>query len=168
MSNYIDVNHGTFWIDLEICICSLQNVQNIVPYVTMRQNVINVLKDSSWHWVGNVNVSASLNVMMILQNAMENNLLWKWMKYILIINSKYITNVIEGRPISLTKMSIKIVLRFITMQIWSKSQSLLFCISECAKHCSLCYNETECYECTQGFFLDENGECKRKFSTKFD
>ncbi len=110
----------------------------------------------------------SLNVMMILQNAMKNNLLWKWMKYILIINSKYITNVIEGRPISLTKMSIKIVLRFITMQIWSKSQSLLFCISECAKHCSLCYNETECYECTQGFFLDENGECKRKFSTKFD
>ncbi len=36
-------------------------------------------------------------------------------------------------------------------------------ISECAKHCSLCYNETECYECTQGLYLGENGECKRKF-----
>ncbi len=34
--------------------------------------------------------------------------------------------------------------------------------SECDKHCSLCYNKTECYECTQGFYLDENGECKRK------
>ncbi len=35
-------------------------------------------------------------------------------------------------------------------------------ISECSPHCSLCYNETECYECTQGFYLDENGQCKRK------
>ncbi len=36
-------------------------------------------------------------------------------------------------------------------------------LSECVKHCSLCYNETECYECTQGFYLDMNSECKRKF-----
>ncbi len=35
-------------------------------------------------------------------------------------------------------------------------------VSECARHCSLCYNETECYECTQGFYLNEDGECKRK------
>ncbi len=39
---------------------------------------------------------------------------------------------------------------------------LCYLLSECAKHCSICYNETECYECTQGFYLDENGECKRK------
>ncbi len=34
--------------------------------------------------------------------------------------------------------------------------------AECAPHCSLCYNETECYECTQGYFLTENGDCQRK------
>ncbi len=36
--------------------------------------------------------------------------------------------------------------------------------SECAKHCSICYNETECFECTQGYFLTEDGECKRKLN----
>ncbi len=36
-------------------------------------------------------------------------------------------------------------------------------LSECTKHCSLCYNETECYECTQGYFLTETGECQRMF-----
>ncbi len=36
--------------------------------------------------------------------------------------------------------------------------------SECSKHCSLCYNETECYECTQGYFLNEIQECESKFS----
>ncbi len=41
---------------------------------------------------------------------------------------------------------------------------MLYTISECAKHCSLCYNETECYECTQGFFLTENGECEREYN----
>ncbi len=35
-------------------------------------------------------------------------------------------------------------------------------LAECAKHCSMCYNETECYECTQGYFLTEIGECQRK------
>ncbi len=35
--------------------------------------------------------------------------------------------------------------------------------TECVKHCSMCYNETECYECTQGFYLDETNECKRKY-----
>ncbi len=39
---------------------------------------------------------------------------------------------------------------------------LLF--SECAKHCSLCYNETECYECTQGYFLTDTAECQRKYN----
>ncbi len=34
-------------------------------------------------------------------------------------------------------------------------------ISECPKHCSLCWNETECYECTQGFYLDGQAECQR-------
>ncbi len=36
--------------------------------------------------------------------------------------------------------------------------------SECARHCSMCYNETECYECTQGYFLTENGECQSELS----
>ncbi len=34
--------------------------------------------------------------------------------------------------------------------------------SECSKHCSLCYNETECYECTKGYFLSEIQECESK------
>ncbi len=42
--------------------------------------------------------------------------------------------------------------------------SISFSFSECAKHCSLCYNETECYECTQGYFLTENGECQSKLN----
>lgn len=37
-------------------------------------------------------------------------------------------------------------------------------ISECSKHCSLCYNETECYDCTHGFFLNEVQECESKFT----
>ncbi len=40
--------------------------------------------------------------------------------------------------------------------------AMLFCFSECSLHCSLCYNETECNECTQGYFLTENGECQSK------
>ncbi len=28
----------------------------------------------------------------------------------------------------------------------------------------MCYNETECYDCTQGYYLTENGECQRKLS----
>ncbi len=35
-----------------------------------------------------------------------------------------------------------------------------YLFTECAKHCSMCYNETECYECTPGFFLTEIGECE--------
>ncbi len=38
-------------------------------------------------------------------------------------------------------------------------------VSECSKHCSLCYNETECYECTQGYFLTEIGQCERKYNS---
>ncbi len=34
--------------------------------------------------------------------------------------------------------------------------------TDCAKHCSMCYNETECYECTQGYYLTENSECESK------
>ncbi len=37
-------------------------------------------------------------------------------------------------------------------------------LSECAKHCSLCYNETECYECTQGYFLNDMAECESMYS----
>ncbi len=37
------------------------------------------------------------------------------------------------------------------------------CSLECSKHCSLCYNETECYECTHGYFLNEGQECESKF-----
>ncbi len=40
-------------------------------------------------------------------------------------------------------------------------------LSGCAKHCSLCYNETECYECTQGYYMTEIAECQRKFIYKF-
>ncbi len=43
--------------------------------------------------------------------------------------------------------------------------NVLFIISECSKHCSLCYNETECYECTQGYFLNELQECESKFKS---
>ena len=39
---------------------------------------------------------------------------------------------------------------------------VLFYFSECASHCSLCYNSTECYECTQGYYLNELAECERK------
>ncbi len=35
-------------------------------------------------------------------------------------------------------------------------------ISECRQHCSLCYNQTECYECTQGYFLNAEMECESK------
>ncbi len=38
-----------------------------------------------------------------------------------------------------------------------------YSIAECAKHCSLCYNETECYECTQGYFITENAECQSEW-----
>ncbi len=37
-----------------------------------------------------------------------------------------------------------------------------FTLSGCPKYCSLCYNETECFDCTQGYFLSENGECQSK------
>ncbi len=36
-------------------------------------------------------------------------------------------------------------------------------VSECSKHCSLCYNETECYECTQGYFINDLQECESKY-----
>ncbi len=41
---------------------------------------------------------------------------------------------------------------------------MLFVV-ECSKHCSMCYNETECYECTQGYFLNELPECESKCNT---
>ncbi len=25
---------------------------------------------------------------------------------------------------------------------------------DCQPHCSLCYNETQCYECTHGYYID--------------
>ncbi len=60
-----------------------------------------------------------------------------------------------------------IFLSFFISQIWKNDYKLKLSIfSECSKHCSLCYNETECYECTQGFFITGNGECERK--TNFD
>ncbi len=43
-------------------------------------------------------------------------------------------------------------------------QILFLFISECAEHCSLCFNETECYECTQGYYLTVSGECQRKYN----
>lgn len=44
---------------------------------------------------------------------------------------------------------------------------VIFFTSECSKHCSLCYNDTECYECTQGFYLNGVQECERKSSGTF-
>ncbi len=41
---------------------------------------------------------------------------------------------------------------------------ILIWFLECAKHCSICYNETECYECTQGYFLTDEGECESKYT----
>ncbi len=38
----------------------------------------------------------------------------------------------------------------------------IYFLTECSKHCSLCYNETECYECTQGYFMTEDAECQSK------
>ncbi len=37
----------------------------------------------------------------------------------------------------------------------------------CSKHCSLCYNATECYECTQGYFLTPEGECQSEYIANF-
>ncbi len=33
---------------------------------------------------------------------------------------------------------------------------------ECPKHCSMCYNETECYECVPGYFLNGLMECESR------
>ena len=38
---------------------------------------------------------------------------------------------------------------------------LIHFITECSRHCSLCFNETECFECTQGYYLDAGLECSR-------
>ncbi len=45
---------------------------------------------------------------------------------------------------------------------------IVLTFSECPKHCSMCYNETECYECTQGYFLDQIQECESKFYMQDD
>ncbi len=42
---------------------------------------------------------------------------------------------------------------------------VFYIFSECSKHCSLCFNETECYECTQGYFLNNEMECESKLTT---
>ncbi len=45
---------------------------------------------------------------------------------------------------------------------WLCCYYLLFL--ECLPHCSMCYNVTECYECTQGYFLTENAECESMYN----
>ncbi len=42
--------------------------------------------------------------------------------------------------------------------------NILIVILECSKHCSLCYNDTSCYECTQGYFLNSEGQCESKLA----
>ncbi len=37
--------------------------------------------------------------------------------------------------------------------------------SDCPQHCSLCWNETECYDCAHGYFLDQEGLCHCKYTT---
>ncbi len=48
------------------------------------------------------------------------------------------------------------------MSYFISDRKKLIYLSECPKHCSMCYNETECYECTQGYFLNEIQECESK------
>ncbi len=42
-----------------------------------------------------------------------------------------------------------------------------FYFTECPKHCSLCYNATECYDCTNGYFLNEIQECESELPCPF-
>ncbi len=37
----------------------------------------------------------------------------------------------------------------------------IFQISACPQHCVLCYNASDCYECTTGYYLDD-GVCASK------
>ncbi len=46
--------------------------------------------------------------------------------------------------------------------LYCKINVSIYHIAECSKHCSLCYNETECYECTHGYFLNAIQECESK------
>ncbi len=46
------------------------------------------------------------------------------------------------------------------MVIYIEIHYLFLCIAECPSHCSLCYNATDCSECTQGYFITENAECQ--------
>lgn len=39
-------------------------------------------------------------------------------------------------------------------------KSINYIFLECEKHCSLCYNATECYECTHGYYITESAECE--------
>ncbi len=52
---------------------------------------------------------------------------------------------------------------YIIQVILSYSVFTTYYFSECSKHCSLCYNETECYECTQGYFLNTENECESEY-----
>ncbi len=37
-------------------------------------------------------------------------------------------------------------------------------VIDCPQHCSLCWNATDCYECTHGYFLDDTGLCQRMYT----
>ncbi len=51
---------------------------------------------------------------------------------------------------------------------YDECDSELIFLTECPHHCSLCWNETECYECTHGYFLDTSGLCERKYPKHLD
>ncbi len=90
------------------------------------------------------------------------NGMWKW---VLQFITYYHTGVCIIEAVYLLNMAVYfygvIYQRHLVIQ-WVMQYFHFF--SECAMHCSLCYNETECYECTHGFFLTENGECQRRLS----
>ncbi len=59
---------------------------------------------------------------------------------------------------SLTNLSMTLLILHVHL---SHKLSLLYIFfTECAKHCSLCYNGTECYECTAGYSLNDEMECE--------
>ncbi len=57
---------------------------------------------------------------------------------------------------------IQLLLHITKYRYTTQTNHLIIDVTECSRHCSLCYNETQCYDCTPGYFLTENGECESK------
>ena len=50
--------------------------------------------------------------------------------------------------------------------IWLPETNLWLWLSECAAHCSHCFNATECYLCTDGFYLDMADDATHECTSK--